>query len=445
MGDRRVLTAISAGVAIAALGFAADTATSNAPVTFNKDVLPVLQRNCQVCHRPGEIGPMSFLTYESTRPWAKAIRAAVLSHKMPPWFADPNAGHFSNDRTLSPAEMNTIVAWADSGAPEGDPRDKPAPVQWKEGWNIQPDLTFEMSAAYEIPASGTVEYTYFVTHTNLKEDTWVTMGEIRPQARANVHHVIAFVRPPGSTWMKDAQVGIPYVPPKKGANSARPELAEQTAKETNEFLVGYVPGMQPQRYDADHSAKLIPAGSDIVFEVHYTTNGKPATDRTKVGLTLAKATPEKRYITLAGASRDFAIPPGAANYEAKSVLTFNEPVEFVEQQPHMHLRGKAMSVKMTYPTGESETILNVPHYDFNWQLVYYHQKPLQIPKGTLMEIDASWDNSVNNKWNPDPTATVHWGDQSWDEMLVNHFGVIVNRSTDVQKIVRPVKNTVAQN
>jgi hypothetical protein len=216
------------------------------------------------------------------------------------------------------------------------------------------------------------------------------------------------------------------------------------AKDINEFLVGYVPGMQPQRYDVDHSAKLIPAGSDIVFEVHYTTNGKASQDRTKVGLTLAKSAPEKRFITLVGRSLDFVIPPGDSNYEARALVKFNEPVEFVEQQPHMHLRGKDMSVKMTYPTGESETILNVPHYDFNWQLVYYHEKPLQLPKGTMMEITAHWDNSPNNKWNPDPAATVRWGDQSWDEMLVNHFGVVVDRSTDVQKIVQNLKNPIAQ-
>lgn len=424
--------------------FAADTASDSRTVTFDRDVLPILQRNCQVCHRPGEIGPMSFLTYDSTRPWAKAMRAAVLRRKMPPWFADPKAGHFANDRSLSANDVNTIVAWVDSGAPEGDSRDKPADVQWKDGWNIQPDLIFEMPVAYDIPASGTVEYTYFVTPLNLREDTWVTMGEIRPIARGNVHHVIAYVRPPGSTWMREAKVGIPYVPPKREKAQGEPD-AQQVSEIRNEFLVGYVPGMQPQRYDVDHSAKLIPAGSDIVFEVHYTTNGKATQDRTKVGLTLAKAVPEKRFITFAGSSSEFTIPPGDANYEAKAIVKFDEPVEFVEQQPHMHLRGKDMAVKMTYPTGESETILNVPHYDFNWQLVYYHEKPLQLPKGTLMEITAHWDNSPNNKWNPDPTATVKWGDQSWDEMLVNHFGIIVDRSTDVQKIVRNLKNPVGKN
>jgi hypothetical protein len=431
--------------AINALMLAADTpATQERPVTFNKDVLPILQKNCQTCHRPGEIGPMSFLSYESTRPWAKAMRAAVLSRKMPPWFADPAAGHFSNDRRLSDADVRTIAAWADSGALEGEDKDRPPPVQWKEGWNIQPDITFEMPVAYNIPASGTVEYTYFVVPTGLKEDTWVTMGEIRPGARSHVHHVIAYVRPPGSTWMKDATPGIPYVPPKHDNVAAQPN-SQQLAKDVNEFLAGYVPGMQPQRYDIDHSAKLIPAGSDIVFEVHYTANGKAAQDQTRVGLTLAKGPPEKRFITLVGRALDFAIPPGDPNYEAKAYLKFIAPVEFVEQQPHMHLRGKSMSVRMTYPTGESETILNVPRYDFNWQLVYYHDVPLRIPEGTVMEITAHWDNSPNNKWNPDPTATIRWGDQSWDEMLVNHFGVIVDRSTDVQKIVQNLKSPVARN
>jgi len=432
-------------LAIASVGFAADTAsTKDGKVTFNRDVLPILQKNCQVCHRPGEIGPMSLLNYESTRPWAKAIRAAVISRRMPPWFADRKVGHFANDRRLSDADVSTLAAWADSGALEGDAKDKPAPLEWKEGWNIQPDLTFEMPVPYNIPASGIIEYTYFVVPTSLKQDTWVTMGEIRPGARSHVHHVIAYVRPPGSTWMKDARLGIPYVPPKRQTLASKPD-SQQLVKDVNEFLVGYVPGMQPQRYDIDHSAKLIPAGSDIVFEVHYTANGKPAQDQTRVGLTLAKAPPEKRFITLVGRALDFAIPPGDPNYEAKSFVKFLEPVQFVEQQPHMHLRGKDMSVRMTYPTGESQMILNVPNYDFNWQLVYYHDKPLQVPKSTLMEITAHWDNSQNNKWNPDPTATVHWGDQSWDEMLVNHFGVIVDRATDVQKIVENIKPPLPRN
>jgi hypothetical protein len=242
--------------------FAADS-----PVTFNKDVLPILQRECQVCHRAGEIGPMPFLTYEGTRPWAKAIKVAVLSKKMPPWFADPKYGHFTNERHLSEAEIATLAAWANNGAPEGDAKDKPAPVAFRDGWNIRPDLIFKFPKPFAIPAKGTVEYTYITVSAPFKEDTWVVAGEVRPTDRAHVHHVVANVRPKGSKWMIQSQLGSePYAPgPTRNADLIKAAGGDRAVLVDNEFLVGYVPGMQAQRFDIDDSAKLIPAGADIVF------------------------------------------------------------------------------------------------------------------------------------------------------------------------------------
>jgi hypothetical protein len=405
---------------------ACSAVTKIAAPTFYKDVLPVLQKNCQGCHRAGEIGPMAFTDYRGTRPWAKSIKTAVLSRKMPPWFADPRYGHFANDRRLKEDEINTLVSWVNAGAPQGDAKDGPAPMHWREGWGITPDVVFEMPQPFTIPASGTLDYAYIVFPTGFTKDTWVTAGEIRPGARSVVHHMSAIVRPPGDPWLRDAKPGVPYFPP----GGAQPETDMQAGLITmnDEFLAGYSPGMQPQRFDTDHSAKLIPAGSDIVLQVHYTPNGKTAVqDRTRIGLTLAKAPPAKRFYSAVVNSAKWEIPPGDPNYEGHARLTFGEPVELVFVQPHMHVRGKDMTVRLVYPTGESETLLSVPHYDFNWQIVYYLAKPLHLPQGTKVEVTAHWDNSANNARNPDPSKAVRWGNQSWDEMLSVPLAVIVDR------------------
>ena len=393
--------------------------------TFNRDVLPILQKNCQSCHRPGEIGPMPLVTYEGVRPWAKAIKQAVALSKMPPWFADPKYGHFANDPRLNPADIRTLEAWVDAGAPEGDAKDKPAPVDWTEGWNIRADEIFQMPDPFPVPTAGTLDYVYVVLPTGFTRDTWVTAAEVRPRARSVVHHVLAVVRPPGSQWMKDAKPFVPYIPPPAAADGSDPQA--QPVNMSYELLAAYSPGMPPQRFDVDHSAKLIPAGSDIVLQVHYTPNGKAAvTDQTRVGLTLAQQAPAKRFMSAVAAAANWRIPPGDANYEGHARLTFGEPVELVFIQPHMHVRGKDMTVRLVYPSGESQTVLSVPHYDFHWQIVYYLEKPLALPKGTHVEVTAHWDNSAANPNNPDPTQAVRYGFQSTDEMLNASMGVIID-------------------
>jgi hypothetical protein len=416
----------------------AATAALAAPqVTFNKDVLPILQKNCQSCHRPGEIGPSSFLTYESTRPWAKAIKTAVLTRKMPPWFADPKYGHFANDRRLSVADIQKLAAWVDDGAPEGDTKDRPAPVQWTDGWNIKPDVVLEMQKPYQVPAKGTVLYTYFVIPTGFTKDTWVVDAEVRPGNRAVVHHASVHVRPPGSQWLKDAKPGEAFVPRSNGDGPAPPAPVDPNVNTSNEWLLGYVPGTQTQSYfDLSHkAAKLIPAGSDIVFEMHYTANGRDAIDQTRVGFVLAKETPRHRLLTVPVFDDSFTIPPGAPNYEAHALATFNEPVQLIYSQPHMHLRGKDMDIHLQYPTGESEMLVSVPHYDFSWQTIYFENQPRQLPKGTRVELTAHWDNSAANKYNPDPTKTIRWGEQSWDEMIFAWVGVVVPRDADPGKVI----------
>jgi hypothetical protein len=421
---------LGAGVSLffpAVLVFAA--APVPAP-TFNKDVLPILQKNCQTCHRPGEVGPMPLMTYQETRPWAKAIKAAVLAEKMPPWFADPHFGQFQNDRRLRDVEIKTLVNWVDSGAPEGDLKDKPLPAHWREGWNIRPDVILQVPRPMTVPATGTLQYTYIVIPTGFKKDTWVTAAEVRPSARSVVHHMSAVVRPPGEAWLRDAKPGEPYIPD-ASSKEGTPDSNDPQAgliNENDEFLVGYAPGMQAQRFDIDHSAKLIPAGSDIILQVHYTTNGKTVEhDQPRIGLTLAQQPPAKRFMSAVAMNYHWTIPPGDPNYEGHARLTFGEPVELVFIQPHMHLRGKDMTVNLVYPDGRTSTVLSVPHYNFAWQIIYYLAKPLMLPAGTKVEITAHWDNSPNNPFNPDPSKAIEWGNQSWDEMLSVPMGVVINR------------------
>jgi mono/diheme cytochrome c family protein len=424
-----------------------DKPTSDKP-TFYKEVLPIFQQRCQICHRAGEIGTMPLVDYEGARPWAKAIKAAVTARKMPPWFADPQFGHFRDERRLSDAEIRTIVEWVDAGAPEGDIKDKPAPLPWPEGWNIRADEVFQMPTPYVVPAKDATNYVYVVIPTGFKRDTWVTAAEIRPGARSVVHHALAVVRPPGSTWMKDAKPFVPYLPPMQTHDGAAPDASGdangEAAPNANdpladpagtmyELLTAYAPGAGAQRFDTDHSAKLIPAGSDIVLQLHYTANGKTEVpDQTRVAIEIVKEAPPKRFMSAVLNAWKWEIPPGDPNYEGHGRLTFGEPVELVFIQPHMHYRGKDMTIRVIYPSGgaeagKTETLLSISRYDFNWQVIYYLRDPLQLPAGTKVEVTAHWDNSANNPWNPDPTKTVRWGNQSWDEMLSVPMGVIIDR------------------
>ena len=279
------------------------------PPTFAREVAPIFQKNCQVCHRPGEIGPFSLLTYEQARPWAAAIKEAVKANKMPPWFADPRFGHFSNSTALTPSEINTIIAWAEAGAPKGDLKQMPPQPAFFEGWAIgKPDLVFELPKPYEVPATGVVDYQHVIVPTGFTKDTWVQAAEVRPTDRAVVHHIIAFIREPQSNWFKGRKPGEFFIAPQ-----VKTEAEPDTSALPSDFLVGYAPG-QPAEILRPGQAKLIKAGSDIIFQVHYTPNGKPVTDRTKLGLVLAKEPPKERVLTLSATNGTFKIPPGDPNY-----------------------------------------------------------------------------------------------------------------------------------
>ena len=382
-----------------------------------------MQQHCQSCHRPGETAPFSLLTYKDARPWASSIKEAVQLRKMPPWFADPRYGHFQNDRTLPQKDIDTLVAWANGGALEGNPKDLPKPIAFVEGWNIgKPDLAVTMPAKYDVPATGTIDYQYILIPLNLTEDKWIQMAEVRPGNRALVHHVIAYIRPPGSKWMKDAQPGVPYVPAKGGENGE------------NEFLVGYAPGMPPGILPAGRG-KLLKAGSDVILQLHYTANGKPGTDQTTVGMIWAKEPVKERVYTIAATTNKFAIPPGDPNYEVDSSFEFGAETHVFGLMPHMHLRGKDFQFEAVYPTGERQVLLKVPHYDFNWQLVYDPTGDIVMPKGSKIQCVAHYDNSPNNPANPDATMEVRYGDQSWEEMMFGFFNVAVDVNKDIRSIL----------
>jgi hypothetical protein len=418
----------------------APAATTSSQVTFSKDVAPILQNNCQGCHRPGEAAPFSLLTYQEARPWAKAMKAAVLTKKMPPWFADSSVGHFKNDRTMSQKEVDTLVKWVDAGAPEGNPKDLPKPLAFVEGWNIgNPDMTLEMPQAFDIPASGTVEYQYVILPQKFEKDTWVQMAEVRPGNRALVHHVIAFIRDGNAKWGRDHQPGEIFVPT-ANKNGDRPSLQ-------GDMLAGYAPGLPASKLEPG-TARLIKAGSDIVLQLHYTANGKAGVDQTKVGIVLAKEPPKERVMSLASSNGKFTIPPGDPNYQVDSSFEIGHEATLRALLPHMHQRGKDFEYRLVFPTGETQKILSVPRYDFSWQLWYEPTQGIVLPKGTKVECTAHYDNSPNNPHNPDATKAVKWGDQTWEEMMIGFFDVTFPADMDPKLLIperKPAQKTAANN
>lgn len=411
----------SAGLALLFVSFGIlDRSSANsktpAPVTFTKDVAPIFYRNCAACHRAGEIAPMSLLTYKEARPWAKSIREKVLSGAMPPWHADPSYGDFKNDRRLSQKEIGTIVAWVDGGAKEGNPKDLPPAPRFTEGWQIgKPDVVLSMSEAYEVPAEGTVKYQYFFIPTNFTEDRWVQAAEVRPGNTAVVHHVIVFV---------------------VGPDAIKRRLGLVNREGGIDALVGTAPGEQPMILH-DGIGKLIKAGSVLALQMHYTPNGTAQKDRTSVGLLFSKKPVQQAIMGGAAMNRWFTIPPGVESQEVRSNYTFKADSHILNLMPHMHLRGKDFEYRLIYPDGTSKIILSVPRYDFNWQTRYEMKNPIAAPKGSRLECVAHFDNSTKNKWNPDATKTVRWGQQTWEEMMIGFVGFTLDNQNIQATSSRP--------
>ena len=414
-------------VTIAMFAVAVDKATTanTATVTFSKDIAPILYAKCASCHRAGEMAPMSLLNYKEVRPWAKSIREKVVSRDMPPWYADPNHGEWANDASLTAAQIETIRAWADTGAKEGDPKQLPATPKFTDSdWKFgKPDVVLSMTEEAKIPADGSVAYRYYVIPTNFTEDKYVQFAQIKRGEPSVVHHVIVSSREPGNTPLPPAgeiRFDRQQFNPEAARDPQRPNAqGQQGVRSSDGQVIGWAPGMSPLTLKPGQ-AKLIKKGSVLIFQMHYTTNGVAATDRTSVGLWFAKDSVEKRMITrgISTDARKLVIPPGDANFESRSSFTFTEDVHIDSFMPHMHVRGKDFEYKLVFPDGKEKILLRVPKYDFNWQLSYFAKEPIAVPKGSRLECVAHHDNSTNNKYNPDPTITVRWGDQTWEEMMI---------------------------
>jgi len=437
---------VMAGVASARLAAQAprtaqSTAATSGP-TFAKDVAPIFYKNCTNCHRPGEIAPMSLLTFKDARPWAKSIATQVGKGAMPPWHADPAHGAFLNDRRLSQAEKDTIVAWANAGAPEGNPSDLPAPPTYTTEWTIgTPDAVFSMDEDYPIPAEGTIAYQYFEVPTTFTEDKWVQAMEVRAGNPSVLHHVIVYARSPqpatppaaappagappaqprpapvfifdrSTAQIPAGQSGGPAAPePKPAGPNDRP-----APKRMGPTIGGFAPGQFVRVYQEGTAMKL-PAGATLILQSHYTANGKATTDRTRIAVKFASAKPatEVRFASLINGT--FVIPAGVPEHRVDAEMTIGQDITMWSMLPHTHVRGTRWTYEATYPDGRTETILSVPKYDFSWQTDYVFKQPLKLPKGTKVHATAWYDNSKNNKSNPDPTRNVTWGDQTWEEMM----------------------------
>ncbi|MDP1798523.1 MAG: redoxin domain-containing protein [Planctomycetaceae bacterium] len=387
------------------------TPTVDAAVTYTTHIAKILNDRCVECHRPGEIAPFSLTEYDEVAGWADMIAEVTQERRMPPWHADPKFGHFMNENRLTDDELATIQAWVKAGAPQGDPAAKPPQPTFTTGWQLprEPDLVVAMrDKPFAVKSTGEVRYQYFMADPGLTEDKWIAGAEVIPGNRAVVHHVIVFAAKDGKVLDEDRQ-----------------------------FLCAYVPGLRVKPYRSN-MAKRVPAGAKLIFQLHYTPIGTPQEDLTKVGLIFANDSDVKYEVqTVSTRSRSFTIEPYKADQKFSSpALSTPVDVLMLSLSPHMHLRGQSFRYEMTWPSGKTETLLDVPHYDFNWQTAYMLSEPMIIPAGSKLKAFASFDNSTKNLANPDPSATVKWGDQSWEEMLIGYCDIAIERGLVAGKKVQ---------
>jgi len=426
-------------------------------ITFTKDVAPILYNSCVTCHRPGEIAPMSLISYEDVRPWAKSILKRVVSREMPPWGANPEFGKFRDDRSLTRQQIETIVKWVDAGAPKGNDADLPQFPKFATGWSHgEPDVVIDMPVEFSLPAEGEVPVTDFFVPVPFDHDVYVKALEVRPGTPGVVHHAGVYVidRVPDGAKLVDGRILDA-----NGKIMTRNQVARAnggTSTQEIQKLLSYVPGRGYEEYQGD-AGQLIKAGSLINFYMHYQPSGQPAKDRTRVGLYFAKNGAEVYHqiyhaFSVAGPTTYIVegkevipknqqdeggvdlphIPPYVDNFKVVSVHSITEPITVYGLTPHLHLRGRSMRYTLTLPDGSEEVLLDVPRYDFNWQVYYELQAPKHIPAGSKITVVTLFDNSVKNKYNPAPEKEVWWSEQSWDEMYAPQARITVD-SRDLRK------------
>ncbi|MBL8231735.1 MAG: thiol-disulfide isomerase [Bryobacterales bacterium] len=357
---------------------------------------------------------MPLVTYAQVRPWAKAIREAVLRRRMPPWFAESGSAKLANDPRLSEHEIAQIDAWVNAGAPVGE-RTSAMPASPNQ--DTVYDIEWVMPQPVRVPASGELPYQFVILPQKIDRERWARAIEIRPGVRSVVHHVVAYIREPESGWMRDAPTGMPF---------ARPGVT------TADILAVYAPGQPPSTFPPG-MAKRIPAGSGIVLQIHYTPDGRAHTDRTAIRIQWATEPPSKEVLTLQIATTNFRIPAYERSHRVSAYGTMPNDSLLLSFFPHMHKRGAAFEYAMVRDGGQIDTLLRVSPYDFHWQLNYRLGEPLPLKKGTRLMCTAWYDNSANNPRNPDPSADVTYGEQSDSEMMVGFFDVAVPRGTSKQQ------------
>jgi peroxiredoxin len=362
-------------------------------ITYTEHISRLMQKNCVTCHREGQVAPFALTSYEDTSAWAETMLEVIGDGRMPPWHANPKYGHFSNDSRMSDADKQLFRQWVDNGMPEGEASKLPPPLQFTAGWQIaEPDVIYKMPSVFHVPPKGNVPYHYVVVDPDVKEDIWVKQAEVRPSNHSVVHHALAFFIPAD----REFEPGDPLF------NS----------------IGTYAPGMPPATWPQGY-ARFVPKGSKLVFQMHYTPNGSIQTDQTELGVVLADPKTVKKQVRyMIAINTDFRIPAGDGNFHVRAKRRFDHDVILHALVPHMHLRGKAFRFTANYPDGKKEILLDVPRYDFNWQNSYALAEAKRLPAGTVVKCDGYFDNSEENLVNPDPTQEVHWGDQTWDEMMI---------------------------
>jgi len=462
-----ILTSLLAMIALSLTGLISADPTVKKEVTFNKDVAPIFYKNCAECHRPNDIAPMSLMSYKDARPWARSIREKVAGREMPPWSPDPKYGEFLNDHRLAQKDVDTILAWVDQGAREGDPKELGTPPESVSttGWQLgKPDAEFDIGKEFTVKPGNPDTIENFIIPTNFKEDKWVTSAEILPGNRKVVHHVIAFIQTPEmiaqfqkgegrARAMMESKVfyregtltkvkaDAPIIDDGCGDPSGGSAFQQPSTSEGGDafglLLAGYAPGKGVDIFPPG-TAKKIPAGSMIVFQMHYSSYGGKFEgeqgDRTRLGLHFSSKPPERSLNTVGIQNHFFKILPGAANHEVTACYTFDGNVRLVSFMPHMHLRGKDMKYEALYPDGRRETLLWVPKFSFNWQAMYYLKKPVFLPKGAKVIITAHFDNSDKNKYNPDPQKAIRWGDPTYEEMMIGWMEYALDSGAGTDKV-----------